>query len=149
MEDDALLSIAEERLRIRSANDKNTNVGKWLYVKAGVFVTAYKSFNFSSSTVWCCYSNGEYAGVSSVLENLYGAIDACLKKDPRKTRQKPVAVEISVLAPRHKWQPRALRGNVKNMIHRSEHRSIYVKTLNGGSAIYLPAVWGERPQRAG
>jgi AmmeMemoRadiSam system protein B len=113
--------------------------GRWSLVAAGAFVTNYIGPDRTSSQVWCCMSNGEYAGRQSALQNALESAEICRSQDPRRRRLSTVPtnyVEVTLLAPQP-WPSVA-----KQALERRKQRAIHLE-VDGRSALYLPSVWDE------
>jgi len=145
--DDQLKQLAAQVLSGHVEINDLLRVTRWREIYAGVFVTAYFSRPFTSDTVWCCMSNGEYGGKKTVNENTKESARICANSDSRRSRSStgPIAVGVTVLAPRSTWLPINA-----NQALRSDGATYAVVGTNGRmTAIYLPSVWEEETSWSG
>jgi AMMECR1 domain-containing protein len=139
--DQELVSIARDVIEKGATRFLGSWENPWKNVKAGVFITAYKTKNdLTSENVWCCMSNGEYKGKQSVWQNVLQAAKICATKDSRRTTSIPGHIEISILNTEDQWK---LVKNPIDDLKQQKHKSIYIED-GEWSAIYLPSVWDER-----
>jgi AMMECR1 domain-containing protein len=110
--------------------------GIWSKIQAGVFVTAYVNVA-NHSGLWCCYSNGEYTGKQTVVQNVEEAAIAC-RGDRRRRKEPPNLFEVTILAPRARWLPQTLE-----TLETIKEQAIALIKEDGQPVIYLPSVWKE------
>lgn len=149
-EDAVLLSLVDGEVRrawrkeeaAPSRSSRDRGVGRWAAVAGGTFVTAYSELPPTSDRVWCCMSNGEYGGASSVAENARRSAAVCATRDPRRSRSPDFAsTEVTVLSPRSRWRAIASLGQ----LDRRRRRAVVAELAPLAFAVYLPSVWDERP----
>lgn len=132
-----LLKLAEYYVLNPSEDIKVPNLGRWEYMRNGVFVTAYNG-GYAPGNLWCCVSNGNFD--DTVKNNVIGSSILCTQ-DPRR-HGIPDTFEITIMQKPSLWKKVGSLGT----LDRRRQRVIVIIGDKNQRTFFLPSVWNENPE---